>query len=127
MSELKQDTVGFAQYDSLRIEYADRLEEQAQKHREEIESQQELFIGMQNTIIETKEKDIKSWKVACIVSIVSLFLIISSLIGGALYLANTFEFETGNCSQDGDGFNNANLGTQGDVDYGASDTISENN
>ena len=94
MDTNNQNVVGMAQYDALRIELADRMEEQSDKHRKEMREQQELFIDMQNRIIKSKDKDLRSWKIACITSMVVLFLVVGGLIGGALYLANNFEFES---------------------------------
>ena len=106
MDTNNQNVVGMAQYDALRIELADRMDEQSDKHRKEMIEQQELFVNMQNKIIESKDKDLKSWRIACITSIVVLFLVVGGLICGALYLANNFEFESCDYSQYNDGINN---------------------
>ena len=110
-----QNVVGMAQYDALRIELADRMEEQSDKHRKEMREQQELFVNMQNKIIESKDRDLKSWKIACITSMVILFLVVGGLIGGALYLANNFEFESCDYAQDVESGNANFIGHDGDI------------
>lgn len=47
---------------------------------------------------------------------ISVILIIAMFLGIFLYIASNFEFES--YSQDGNGYNNINTGTQGDVNNG---------
>lgn len=48
---------------------------------------------------------------------ISVVLIVAMFLGIFLYVASNFEFES--YSQDGNGYNNINTGTQGDVINGA--------
>ena len=94
---LEIDKVGFAQYDSLRIEYENRLEQQYDK------------------LTADKNKTVKYWKNICII----LGIIIVLFLSGLFYFL--YNYEIVNFSQDSDGFNNAINGIQGDVFYGAED------
>ena len=106
--ETKMITVPFAMYEARCLQY-----------EEIIEKQQEKFIGLVNTEKEDKYKSLRSLKACCI----SLALIIALIIGcfavEAYYFFTSYGFQSYVFEQDGNGVNNVNEGTQGDLINGA--------
>lgn len=83
--------------------------EQDLKAMEEADGQDSLTLEV---FRELKEQNKRMAKVAMALAIV-LFLIVSG------FLLFMYQYDFGSYSQDGDGYNNINTGTQGDVNNGA--------
>lgn len=65
-------------------------------------------------LVEQAKKQAKHWLVAWIVTMVLLLIMLGCLVGTNIYWLDVFQsYEY--VSQDGDGINNVNSGTQGDL------------